>query len=272
MTIFSHIDRRFIFLLLSNYARTSISAICYTPNGTDTKLIGGQDWYQPCNAHAEFSMCCALNRGNKSDRCRGDGLCVNDVGGHLWRESCTDPTWQSSSCLKLCLTETNDTGDTDTLLTICPDESLCCGTENNACCKNHQGFWIKNGQVSNVNPFAHSSITASFTSMSSFISSSTTSSPSSSSSSALSDSTSSSNNTGAIIGGVVGGVFGVALSAGLVWSILRRRKLSRLQQSTSSHDLVSSIEKESAQPHEISGTQQYHEADGQELVEMAAHG
>jgi len=53
-------------------------------------------------------MCCALqNRDTDTyDNCVKNGLCGNKGIGNtsFWRESCTDHTWQSESCLKLCIT------------------------------------------------------------------------------------------------------------------------------------------------------------------------
>jgi len=57
-------------------------------------------------------MCCAIqNRDPVSiDVCGKNGLCGNGLISNtsFWRESCTDPTWQSESCLKLCITGLGD--------------------------------------------------------------------------------------------------------------------------------------------------------------------
>lgn len=65
-----------------------------------------------------------------------------------------------------------------------------------------------------------------------------------------------------------GGVVGIILGAGVVWFILRRRKLSGLRQSASPQNGFSSIEQESPQAHEIDGRQRDHEIGGSELVEI----
>ena len=169
-------------------------------------------------------------------------------------------------------------------LTICPDDgSYCCGKENIDCCTKHQGLWIRNGEISNVNPSTDSSSTASSTAFStstlSLISSPTNptsgsstspahSGSTSSTSPAQSDSTSSSNNIGAIVGGVVGGIVGITLSAAVAWFISRRRNLSRLQLSTPSLNVFSSTERKSPKPCEISGRERPHEMDGRDLVEI----
>ena len=32
-------------------------------------------------------------------------------------------------------------------ITFCPDQSICCGTQNTTCCRDGHGVWIQNGQV-----------------------------------------------------------------------------------------------------------------------------
>lgn len=85
------------------------ASTCYFPNGTAIL----DDTYQPCRSNTTYSMCCALkNRiSYTTDQCMPSGLCFNsclqdgscndsDGSGTYWRESCTDPTWNSPSCLK----------------------------------------------------------------------------------------------------------------------------------------------------------------------------
>lgn len=74
---------------------------CFVPNGTARHLIdnGVKDTYRPCSSEGH-SMCC--NKG-PADECRDNGLCYNPKMGYLWRESCTDSTWESPKCLKLCI-------------------------------------------------------------------------------------------------------------------------------------------------------------------------
>lgn len=74
---------------------------CYFPNGTDRNAFEVTDIYQPCDPGDADSMCCALNRQDP-DKCRSDGLCYSLFDGNIWRESCTDRSWKSSKCLKLC--------------------------------------------------------------------------------------------------------------------------------------------------------------------------
>ncbi len=73
------------------------SATCYYPNGTTVPV----DSYQPCNPNDTDSMCCRLNGGDP-DKCRSDGLCLSSFDSNIWRESCTDHSWKSPNCIKLC--------------------------------------------------------------------------------------------------------------------------------------------------------------------------
>jgi hypothetical protein len=83
-------------VLLITY--TCLAANCYTPNG----LLMSSD-YQPCKLDSGHSMCCASNRTTKNvNHCVQHYLCADGDSNILWRESCTDPTWQDDACLKLC--------------------------------------------------------------------------------------------------------------------------------------------------------------------------
>ena len=69
-------------------------AKCYYPDGSE---MGAN--YRPCDSGKEFNMCCA-----EGDECRPDGLCFNNQTNLIYRDGCTDPSWESSSCIKLCNT------------------------------------------------------------------------------------------------------------------------------------------------------------------------
>ena len=89
-------------VLVSQLPFTSTS--CFHPNHF-TIL---SDDYQPCGngvSSDSVSMCCAINRSPGYDICQKDGLCGNAMIGEdeFWRESCTDRSWSSGSCLKLCI-------------------------------------------------------------------------------------------------------------------------------------------------------------------------
>lgn len=118
-------------------------------------------------------MCCATHRSDP-DTPRRDGLCKYAPSGVIYRESCTDPTWKSPNCIKLCvhgtgtflsfqsmvdiaddaLPDTNGKprADGDTLVTLCSDQSYCCGLNNTACCEKGDGVWIRDGSPTNINP------------------------------------------------------------------------------------------------------------------------
>ena len=94
-----------IILSLALHLSTAAAA-CYYSNGTDvTKFNPANKSYQPCNVTAPASMCCRINLdpGTPQDHCRPDGLCDSPDNEYLWRESCSDPTWKSPHCQKLCL-------------------------------------------------------------------------------------------------------------------------------------------------------------------------
>lgn len=79
---------------------SSVAASCYLPNGTDSNNGLPVDLYRPCDRSNEHSMCC---RTQDRDPCRNDGLCFDARNNDIWRGSCTDPTWESPACIKLCV-------------------------------------------------------------------------------------------------------------------------------------------------------------------------
>src|SRR5437773_4140804 len=83
-------------LLLLQIATICWAQTCYHPDGS-----AAPSKYAPCNAGVH-SMCCRTNDGGP-DICRPDGLCQSTLdSSFIWRESCTDQSWQSPGCLKLC--------------------------------------------------------------------------------------------------------------------------------------------------------------------------
>src|SRR5436190_21387855 len=40
----------------------------------------------------------------------------------------------------------------DTIITICSDQSICCGYQNSACCRAGRGVWISDGKVLSTSP------------------------------------------------------------------------------------------------------------------------
>ena len=101
-------------ILLS--ACLQISATCHFPDGTvpSTQKFPGHPAteYAPCNNNTEFSMCCRTNidlSTGKGSTCRGDGLCNLQEDQTVYRDTCTDPTWQSTACIPLCITGRGNT-------------------------------------------------------------------------------------------------------------------------------------------------------------------
>jgi hypothetical protein len=110
-------------LLLSSLtftAATTTLTTCYAPNGTAITTDPCCDGiYSPCNG---TGMCCALGRPvYHPNTCLGNGLCEDVATGWIWRESCTDPTWQDPRCLKLCME--------DSKLTLCAAREGCGSSE-----------------------------------------------------------------------------------------------------------------------------------------------
>lgn len=109
---------------LSTLIATALAATCYNPDGSDRNgdpdVPEGYTFYTPCSQVTKFSMCCrAPNNGG--DDCRPDGLCqgyASDGSLPIWRESCTDQTWQSPYCLNLCTTGVDDKGEESTCFRI----------------------------------------------------------------------------------------------------------------------------------------------------------
>ena len=98
------------FLLLTR-AQQNVS--CFFPNGVAiADKTSHNDFYTACptSAGSDGSYMCCKTSSPFNDVCNEDGLCarqndpsLGDVQG-LLRSSCTDPTWTSPSCLKLCVT------------------------------------------------------------------------------------------------------------------------------------------------------------------------
>ena len=108
-------------------------------------------------------MCCAQDPSSPflNDRsgvdCRSDGLCVDAGNDALWRTACTNYSWQSPECIKLCINGTNEAGN-DIQVMQCSDGSYCCGGRlysdiaSYCCSGGHGSVWIVNGEETSVNP------------------------------------------------------------------------------------------------------------------------
>src|SRR2546421_7862496 len=85
-------------LVIAAITPTPEAQMCYYPDGSLD--ASGET---PCNA-GRHTMCCAAV-GPSPDFCRPDGLCQDaNNDQYVWRQGCTDRTWQAPECLKLCTT------------------------------------------------------------------------------------------------------------------------------------------------------------------------
>lgn len=125
-------------------------AKCYFPNGKEMQMPRVE--FVECDSSQKHTMCCG-----KDDRCRPDGLCDSIWYGKVFRNGCTDPTWKSPSCVKLCDKgfldvsvwngEVKDLSNSGVPVTLCDDGSYCCGdgTMAKTCCESRQGVFLRNG-------------------------------------------------------------------------------------------------------------------------------
>ncbi|KAL2044675.1 hypothetical protein N7G274_002449 [Stereocaulon virgatum] len=88
---------------------------CYYPNG-DLSTAGDR----PCNTSGD-GPCCPFGW-----QCESNGLCYLENAGYYGRYTCTDKTWQSSSCPQFCTYDKTAAGDEAILQ--CSSGSYCCDT------------------------------------------------------------------------------------------------------------------------------------------------
>ena len=105
-----------LFLLFLHYlliTRAQQNVSCFFPNGkTIADESSHNDFYTACPTSAgnDGSYMCCKTSYPFNDVCNKNGLCArqNDASlgeqQGLLRSTCTDPTWTSPSCLKLCIT------------------------------------------------------------------------------------------------------------------------------------------------------------------------
>ncbi|KAL8693630.1 MAG: hypothetical protein Q9218_001588 [Villophora microphyllina] len=225
-------------------AIAAVSATCYLPNGNDRNEGFPNATYYPVHPDEDVSMCCS----KLGDKPRDDGLCANSDNSVIWRESCTDRTWQSPKCIKLCADSSEDTNNTpgqgrqednDEQVTPCADGSYCCGDGSLGydCCSQGRGVFVRDGTTQKANPTATSSSAASSqtplavsttTATAAGVTTSSTAGTTPSLPTPSSSQAKSKNNAGAIAGGVVGGLAALCLIiAALYLLFLRRRRKDR---------------------------------------------
>ncbi|KAH6664824.1 hypothetical protein B0J14DRAFT_237526 [Halenospora varia] len=83
--------------LLLLASSTSAYLQCFYPDGSEAS----DSIYVPCTAET-YSSCCIPSEG---DVCQPSGLCYWPSGSYLFRGACTDQTWTSSNCPKVCMEE-----------------------------------------------------------------------------------------------------------------------------------------------------------------------
>ncbi|KAL8685073.1 MAG: hypothetical protein Q9218_007991, partial [Villophora microphyllina] len=194
-------------------------------NSTASTLIA-------CNAAHTNSTCCFAG-----ETCAADLLC-HKADGTVRRQYCTDPTWTTDQCSPLC----PDWDKAGTILTICDDNSYCCGYQNNDCCNEGAGIKIdpKNGRILAKGQITSSVAAASSTSKTSTLSStgSATAGPVTTSPtlpSPTSTPSSSGLSSGAKAGIAIGCIAGAALVAGLLFLLFRERRRSRVLKEGQGH-------------------------------------
>lgn len=77
------------------------AATCYNVDNTKST----DKAMAPCHPDADFSPCCAINKGARSDICMESGLCYAQDGnyrGFIYMNGCTDSTGLSSDCPHIC--------------------------------------------------------------------------------------------------------------------------------------------------------------------------
>lgn len=129
-----------------------VHATCYFPNGLE--MTRPKVEFFECDSSQEHTMCCGTG-----DHCRSDGLCDSIFYGLVFRNGCSDSTWQSSSCVSLCDSgfldisiwndQVKDLSNSGVPVLICKDGSYCCGDGKIAenCCASREGFFIRNGSA-----------------------------------------------------------------------------------------------------------------------------
>ena len=118
----------FALLLLGRLSAASSSALCYTPDG----LSDSSQW--PCGdtLRGGFSVCC-----DDGWACLSDGLCGNPTDNTTYRRgTCTDSTWTSSVCPRVCLSQSRF-GPVE--LELCGNDtanaSFCCASDTKCNCR-----------------------------------------------------------------------------------------------------------------------------------------
>ena len=91
--------------LLTPFPSSSLNLILTSIFLFTSHLALAQNCYYPNGAVAEGMAACLLSGGACCPyqwECLSSGLCYLENAGYYGRYTCTDPTWQSESCPKIC--------------------------------------------------------------------------------------------------------------------------------------------------------------------------
>lgn len=136
---------------------------CYAPDG----ITQADDRFLPCiGFDGVNSMCCRLN-DTYPDTCLENGLCQWTSSNSLWRDYCTDKTWNSPNCLSktICGAAAGGTDSGHNQLVLCRGGSgntYCCGSSSD-CCEGDRTFTLNSSLISFYSPTATSTVIASAT-------------------------------------------------------------------------------------------------------------
>ncbi|EKG12255.1 hypothetical protein MPH_10560 [Macrophomina phaseolina MS6] len=184
---------------------------CFFPNGI-------QSSGSPCFPDQAVSPCCG-----PSFICLSNGLCQPGPDTRrtyhytVYRSSCTDRTWNSTDCPRICLGSDDNLDSGQGLATCGTGGSYCCGRGYDCCSNATDIFNYGTAEVVTTIPVESSTISTA----SSTISSVTSASPPSKSSSSSSSSSATAIGVGVGVG--VGG-FAVLLASILLFLLFRRRR------------------------------------------------
>ncbi|KAF9893599.1 hypothetical protein FE257_010911 [Aspergillus nanangensis] len=121
-------------IFLQTTVRFEVLAACYFPDGTKADST-----YQPCNASASDSACCAINKpsGTPNDICLDNGLCYAQDGknsGLIFQSACTKQSWGTKACPSYCPVG----GSSEAYYVLpCPgtgEGNWCCSPTGSDCC------------------------------------------------------------------------------------------------------------------------------------------
>lgn len=135
---------RFLYILV--LASIAVAQSCYYPNGN---AVTSEQVFACSNSAG--SHCCPQNW-----ECLNNGLCFHPSEQTIGRYSCTDKTWKSSLCPKVCTTSNGSNGGNQAVLQ-CSDGKYCCdGNRSFDCCSDSNSeFFQFDGKVAVMSPMSN---------------------------------------------------------------------------------------------------------------------